>query len=164
MRASSKAWFWVSFFLVGLAACQSPDPDRGEVREIPLSEPFEEAELVRFPPEMSPALDKPDIAFDTQEQDFGQVWEGEQVDVRFPFENRGNGPLLIRQVRSGCGCTTTRWPERPIAVGERDTIFVRFNSTGRLGEQQRVIYLTTNARPAQNRLILKGRVLSAGPD
>jgi hypothetical protein len=164
MREWTNSWLWLIFFLAGLGACRLPDPDGGQVREIPLAGSFEEAELVRFPPDGIAEQGVPDMAFEFQEQDFGSVQEGRSVDVFFPFENRGSGPLLIREVRSGCGCTATRWPERPIAAGEKDTLFVRFNSTGRLGEQQRVIHLTTNARPAPYRLLLKGQVLSTEPN
>ena len=38
-----------------------------------------------------------------------------KVEHVFEFENVGNEPLILSDVRTTCGCTAPEWPREPIA-------------------------------------------------
>lgn len=146
-------------------ACSNPKEQEDQVVEIPLGRPFEEADLIRFPPSSTiRANGVPLIIFEEMLVDFGTVEEGTQVEQTFTFQNPGQEPLLLLDVRSSCGCTIASWPKQPIAPNESGTIFVQFNTTGRSGPQQKVVTLTTNSEPSEYRLLLSGQVTERKPE
>jgi hypothetical protein len=63
----------------------------------------------------------------------------------FTFKNTGNQPLLISEVRVTCGCTTPDWTKMPVAPGQTGFITAQFNSTGRSGQNHKVITVVSNS-------------------
>jgi hypothetical protein len=47
----------------------------------------------------------PRIEFTEAKRSFGQVWQGENLEHLFTFENTGSSPLDITSVQASCGCT-----------------------------------------------------------
>src|SRR5690606_3822519 len=84
---------------------------------------------------------------DDRVYDFGKVKEGEIVEKTFAFQNTGKSPLLISNITASCGCTTPEWPKEPIPPGGESTIVVRFNSTGKPGQQSKAVTITANTEP-----------------
>ena len=74
------------------------------------------------------SLAKPVMTFDKKMHDFGKVKRGEIKETVFVFTNTGNAPLEIDLV-SACDCTTTDYPIRAIAPGQKGEIKVTFDST-----------------------------------
>lgn len=85
------------------------------------------------------------IAFLESSFDFGDIIQGDKVEHIFEFENIGNEPLIISDVRTTCGCTVPEWPREPIAPGVKTSIKVVFNSSGKMGIQNKVITVMSNA-------------------
>ena len=108
--------------------------------------------------EMMEAL--PEIVFESEFHDFGDITEGMVVKHTFTFTNEGEGPLVISNAQGSCGCTVPDWPRQPIAPGESADINVSFNSTGRAGKQDKRVTLTTNAVPQTKVLNITSMVLS----
>jgi hypothetical protein len=52
---------------------------------------------------------------------------------------------VISNVKTTCGCTASSWPREPIAAGESSTIKVNFNSAGKIGHQNKVVTIMSNA-------------------
>ena len=73
--------------------------------------------------------------FESKEHDFGEINYGEEVGARFGFENRGEMPLVIERVSTGCGCTVAEYTEKPIAPGESGFVEIIFDSRGKSGSQ-----------------------------
>lgn len=96
--------------------------------------------------------------FGHTEHDFGVITQGERVEHSFVFENTGDADLEILNVDVTCGCTVPTFPFIPIAPGEKGTISVTYNSTGKLGNQKPMITVITNARPRTYKLYFKGVV------
>lgn len=90
--------------------------------------------------------------------EFGEIQQGDKVEHTFSFENTGNQPLIISNVRTTCGCTVPKWPREPIAPGESGEIFVVFNSAGKSGAQSKVITVLSNAADNGTKVLLKGTV------
>ncbi len=96
----------------------------------------------------------PIIKFDTNAYDFGTIEQGQVVDHEFKFKNVGTGPLLIRKVKTSCGCTTTYYTRDTIPPGGEGTLKVRFNSAHKMGKQVKVITVITNS-PETTKVILR---------
>ncbi len=98
------------------------------------------------------------IVFKETEYDFGLITQGDKIKHDFVFENVGSGDVEILNVDVTCGCTVPTFPFLPIAPGEKGTISVTYNSTGKLGNQKPMITVVTNAKPHTYKIYLKGVV------
>lgn len=87
--------------------------------------------------------------------DFGDITQGDKVEHIFEFENTGSEPLILSDVRTTCGCTAPEWPRGPVVPGEKSQIRVVFNSTGKMGMQNKVITVMSNAvnNPARVKIV-----------
>ena len=103
----------------------------------------------------------PEIVFEEEFHDFGEVTEGLVVEHVFSFKNEGEGPLIISNAQGSCGCTVPVWPRQPIAPGATGEIKVSFNSTGRAGKQDKRVTLTTNAVPQTKVLNITSTVIAS---
>lgn len=92
------------------------------------------------------------IQFDTLVHDFGTLIEGEQVVCYFDYKNSGDGDFVIQSVESSCGCTVPGWSDKPLPPSSRETIKVMFDTSGRIGEQAKVITVHSNAANSEVRL------------
>ena len=63
---------------------------------------------------------KPEISFEKTVIDYGTVNKGDNGVREFVFKNSGNAPLIISNVKSTCGCTIPKKPEKPILPGESE--------------------------------------------
>ncbi len=88
---------------------------------------------------------RPFISFEETKFDFGDIKEGTIVNHVFNFKNSGNEPLFIQNVLSTCGCTIPEWPKEPIGVGRKSFVKASFNSSGKVGIQNKVISVMSNA-------------------
>ena len=86
------------------------------------------------------------ISWEKNTHDFGEINEGEKVEHSFKLTNTGSEPLVITNIQVTCGCTTPKgWPRDPLAPGKRAEIVVQFNSTGKIGRQNKVVTVVSNA-------------------
>ncbi|MGF1924689.1 MAG: DUF1573 domain-containing protein [Bacteroidia bacterium] len=93
------------------------------------------------------AKDAPVIKFEEEIYDFGVITEGESVKYEFKFENTGKTPLIISNATATCGCTVPEYPTKPIKPGDEGIIKVIFNSQGKVGIQDKVVSIISNANP-----------------
>jgi hypothetical protein len=88
----------------------------------------------------------PVITFEKKTHDFGEIVQGDKVEQVFKFTNTGTEPLIITNVQVTCGCTTPKgWPRDPIAAGGKGEITLAFNSAGKIGRQDKVVTIVSNA-------------------
>lgn len=104
------------------------------------------------------AEDAPKVKFEKEIYDFGTIEQGEKVSYEFKFTNTGKSPLIITDATATCGCTVPDYPKTPILPGEGGTIKVVFDSTGKLGMQDKQVTLVSNADPAPEKLHLVGEI------
>ncbi|WP_080238666.1 DUF1573 domain-containing protein [Spirosoma rigui] len=90
--------------------------------------------------------------------DFGTLTEGDTVEHSFAFTNTGEFPLIINNITASCGCTTPEWPREPVAPGAKSAIRVRFNSRGKMGQQNKTITVFANTDPSMTDLQFKALV------
>lgn len=109
----------------------------------------------------APNPDAPVMTFTETEFDFGSVAAGSVVKHTFEFTNTGKSPLLIDNAQASCGCTVPQWPKDPVAPGAKGSINVEFNSTGKMGVQNKTVTITANTQPNTTMVTIKGTVLDA---
>ena len=112
-------------------------------------------------PAQSAAVSKDDSAnfkFEVNEVNFGTITQGDTVHRVFNFTNTGAQPLIITEAHGSCGCTQPQYSKEPIKKGEKSKIEVTFNSTGKMGIQDKTITISSNAKGGQYVLHLKGTV------
>jgi hypothetical protein len=105
------------------------------------------------------------ITFEKSTHDFGDIYQGDKVEYTFKFTNTGTDALLITNVNVQCGCTTPKgWSRDPIPPGSKGEITVAFNSAGKMGMQNKVVTLVTNASNAEgNKISFTTNVLEKKP-
>jgi hypothetical protein len=69
--------------------------------------------------------------------------EGDNGIRTFEFTNTGDAPLIIKDVKSSCGCTVPSWPKEPIAPGKSGKIEVKYNMNP--GPIRKTITVQSNA-------------------
>lgn len=101
----------------------------------------------------------PVITFNKEIYDFGKIKAGDKVAHAFKFKNTGKSPLIISAATATCGCTTPQVPKEPVLPGKEGEISVVFNSIGKIGMQDKIITITSNANPNVTKVHLVGEVL-----
>ncbi|MDE0560136.1 DUF1573 domain-containing protein [Algoriphagus sp. NF] len=99
------------------------------------------------------------ITFKEKSVDFGDIVQGQKVSHTFELTNTGESPLVISNVAATCGCTVPSWPKEPIAPGASAEIQVSFNSAGKMGKQNSVVRIYSNASEPIEKVSLISNVL-----
>lgn len=102
-----------------------------------------------------------DIVFEKTTQEFGDIKQGQVVNAVFKFKNTGKTPVILSNVQTTCGCTVPTWTKEPIAPGKTAEINATFNSTGKMGMQNKVITVFSNAKNSQTQVSIVCNVLPA---
>ena len=100
------------------------------------------------------------ISFKENSIDFGDITQGQQVAHTFVLTNTGKQPLIISNVAATCGCTVPSWPKEPVAPGKSAEIKVSFNSAGKVGKQNSVVRIYSNASEPIEKVSLISNVLT----
>lgn len=103
----------------------------------------------------------PILKFDFDTYDFGEVTDGEIVEVDYTFKNTGESNLIIYDASASCGCTVPEYPkDKEIKPGESGVIKARFDSSGQTGKQVKSITLTTNTKNSKKIIRMSGFVIN----
>ena len=106
----------------------------------------------------TPAEDAPVLTFEKESHDFGKIKQGETIQYDFKFKNTGKTPLIITNATATCGCTVPEIPKDPILPGAEGSIKVVFDSSGKMGMQDKIITVTSNGNPAINEVHIVGEI------
>lgn len=101
----------------------------------------------------------PKIKFNKEVHDFGDITDGDKVDYTFTFTNTGEADLVISNAAGSCGCTVPEFPKEPIKPGKTGKMKVSFDSTGKPGNQQKTVTITSNTATGNEILTIKANVL-----
>ncbi len=85
---------------------------------------------------------------------FGEIKEGENKSYKFKVKNIGKSDLIIKKIKSSCGCTIAKLNSKTIKAGESGVINVTFKSKGKEGKQHKMITVISND-PTKQSLILR---------
>ncbi len=102
---------------------------------------------------------KAKIDFQETSHHFGTIAEGNgKVSYDFRFKNTGKAPLILTNVRAGCGCTVPMWSNTPILPGGEGSIRVTFDPRQRPGAFIKSITVNSNAENPVVSLTIRGKV------
>ncbi len=88
---------------------------------------------------------------------FGSVNMGEKIQVVFKFKNIGENPLILTNVRAGCGCTVPDYTKGAIAPGGEGVVTGEFDTNkAHPGEVHKNIFVTTNTQNGINHTLTFG--------
>ena len=90
--------------------------------------------------------------------DCGQIVYNHPVEVNFDLKNKGGAQLVIKDVRTSCGCTKADYPRTPIAGGQDFTVAATYDAR-QLGHFYKQIAIYSNASNEPFYLTLKGVVV-----
>ena len=89
--------------------------------------------------------------------DFGTIELNVPAMVSFTFINEGEAPLIISDVKAGCGCTVASFTKEPIVPGGTGSIDATYNAAKSGPFNKSVtVYANTGGEPI--RLSLRGTV------
>lgn len=100
----------------------------------------------------------PVIQFETMDHDFGTINEGDKAEYIYKFKNTGNADLVLTSVKPSCGCTVPTYTQTPVKPGESGEIKAIFDSSGKPGQQQKTITVTSNTEKGTETLNFKANV------
>jgi hypothetical protein len=99
------------------------------------------------------------MEFEEVSFDFGELYQGEKIEYIFHYINVGNIPLIFQNVLTTCGCTAPEWSKDPLLPGEKGQLKVAFDSSAKIGRQNKVITIRSNAKSGDYQLRISGMVL-----
>ena len=103
------------------------------------------------------SINSQEFKFEQETIDYGKIIKGSEGERTFVFTNIGDAPLMIQNIKSSCGCTVPKKPEKPIMPGEKGEIKVSYD-TKRVGGFSKSITITSNAKNAVKVIKIKGFV------
>ncbi len=62
------------------------------------------------------------IALSESNFDFGKIKKGDKVEHVYEITNTGKNPLVISEVKPGCGCTAPDFTKEPIMPGKKEKL------------------------------------------
>lgn len=89
------------------------------------------------------------IALSESQFDFGKIKKGDQKEHVYEVTNTGENPLIISQVKPGCGCTVPDYTKDPILPGQKGKITLKFDSSNFDGlvNKQAEVYANVEKAP-----------------
>tara|TARA_X000000368_G_C22509735_1_gene484266 strand:+ start:23 stop:511 length:489 start_codon:yes stop_codon:yes gene_type:complete len=103
----------------------------------------------------------PVMTFDFENYNYGEVVDGEIVEVDFNFTNTGKTDLIVFDASASCGCTVPKYPKNEnIKPGDKGTIKVMFDTANKPGKQIKTVTLSTNTSTGKKLIRINGFVLN----
>lgn len=126
-------------------------PVTGDSAVNPVAAPAEAAAPVSNAPSTSVALSESNF-------DFGKIKKGDKVEHIYEITNTGTNPLIISEVKPGCGCTAPDFTKDPIMPGKKGKITLHFDSSSFEGNVQKYADVFANVEKAPIKLTFTANV------
>ena len=92
-----------------------------------------------------PVGQKGALWFEEENLDLGVVHDGGKINVKYPFKNVSDMPIMLVKVKPSCGCTVTdEYDDVVIQPGESSSLDLVFNPTGKVGRSSVTIRVETD--------------------
>jgi len=89
------------------------------------------------------------VALSESNFEFGKIKKGDHKEHTYEITNTGTNPLIISQVKPGCGCTVPDYTKDPIMPGQKGKITLKFDSSNFDGlvNKQAEVYANVEKAP-----------------
>ncbi|AZA78167.1 DUF1573 domain-containing protein [Chryseobacterium sp. G0186] len=98
------------------------------------------------------------IALSESNFDFGKIKKGDKVEHVYEVTNTGKNPLIISEVKPGCGCTAPDFTKEPIMPGKKGKITLHFDSSNFDGNVQKYADVFANVEKAPIKLTFTANI------
>ncbi|MFZ4931842.1 DUF1573 domain-containing protein [Chryseobacterium sp. Mn2064] len=98
------------------------------------------------------------VALSESNFDFGKVKKGDKVEHVYEITNTGKNPLVISEVKPGCGCTAPDFTKEPIMPGKKGKITLHFDSSNFDGNVQKYADVFANVEKAPIKLTFTANI------
>ncbi|MEC3874569.1 DUF1573 domain-containing protein [Chryseobacterium salviniae] len=98
------------------------------------------------------------IALSESNFDFGKIKKGDKVEHVYEITNTGTNPLVISEVKPGCGCTAPDFTKEPIMPGKKGKITLHFDSTNFDGNVSKYADVFANVEKAPIKLTFTANI------
>ncbi len=99
------------------------------------------------------------ITFNNVTLDYGTVKKGSDGNGEFIVTNTGDKPLIISNVKPGCGCTTPSWSKDPILPGKTGKIAVHYDTNSVAPFQKIIEVFSNDPQNSRSVIYIKGNVV-----
>ncbi len=109
----------------------------------------------------------PVLTFEIPAYDYGTVYTDDLPETKLAiiFENTGDEPLVLTNVRACCGTRVTHWPEEPVMPGLKDTINIEFRLVPRPHRIRRSVTASSNCSESNSKTFrITGEVVQREED
>ncbi len=103
-------------------------------------------------------LSGPKYLWNATTHDFGKIAKDKPVSVVFKFSNSGDAPLIIKDAKSGCGCTVTDYSKKAVAPNENGFVKLTFNAQ-KVGEFTKTVDVISNVKDGAEHVTISGEVV-----
>lgn len=86
----------------------------------------------------------PKIVMQTETFSFDTVKRGDPVECKFHFKNEGKSTLIIRKIKTSCGCTAGSMDKLVYLKGEEGDVNVSLNTRNKHGHVRQTITIISN--------------------
>jgi hypothetical protein len=112
------------------------------------------------PPPPPPAPPIPKLVCQQADFNWGEVLEGDVLEHAFEILNQGGAPLLISEVKTTCGCTSSKF-DREIAPGSAGVVVIQLRTRGYTGSVKKTAQIISNDPAAKQYTVsLNGAIRS----
>ena len=98
------------------------------------------------------------IALSENNFDFGNIKKGDKVNHVYEVTNTGKNPLVISEVKPGCGCTAPEFTKDPILPGKKGKITLSFDSSSFDGSVQKYADVFANVEKSPIKLTFNANI------
>lgn len=98
------------------------------------------------------------LALSESSFDFGKIKKGDKVEHVYEVTNTGKNPLVISEVKPGCGCTAPDFTKEPILPGKKGKITLHFDSSSFDGNVQKYADVYANVEKSPIKLTFTANI------
>ena len=96
---------------------------------------------------------------------FGTIKQGEKITLKFRCKNIGTKPLILTNVRPGCGCTIAEYSKEAILPNNEGWVTANFDSKKFCGEVHKSVLASSNTNnDAERNLQFTGNITNCEND
>lgn len=99
---------------------------------------------------------QPHLWLDATTYSWDSAMAGDMLQAKFTFKNTGKKPLIIREIKPGCGCVTPQFKKNELQAGESMTVVFFYDTIGKHGNSsQKIDIITNDPSGPEKQLLLK---------
>ncbi|MCJ8153568.1 DUF1573 domain-containing protein [Chryseobacterium sp. SSA4.19] len=156
----------------GLVSCKKESKETAETETVAADSTANAAPAVTAPGDSAavtpvssetaaaPASNQPltTVALSESNFDFGKIKKGDKVEHVYEVTNTGTNPLVISEVKPGCGCTAPDFTKEPIMPGKKGKITLHFDSSNFDGNVNKFADVFANVEKAPIKLTFTANI------